>query len=438
MSTNQINKIVVVDWSIICYNNWHRMKSPNYKAQSRLELEEFALAMARSMWEIKNRFEADDLILAIDTKIPWRTGYYQKYYDTHTHYWKNLTKARDWVVSFDNKYWAVTWSETTQLWKYKQLKKDEREQWEVDVQYTKNWMFFEYGKTPQAVLDAYPDQPKHVKECPDWDGLNAIVPGYKKSRPSTWNFETPKAEWKKHCRALAFNMAPCLNARPILVKDAEADDIAAQVCYTYQGHDIVLMTADQDWYQLAMTGPKTSIWDTYKNSWVKYSKEDLQYKLFAKLLGGDDSDDIPGVRMNGGNPMATVQFDPTGTIVKGGKNTIKFLDNALHRHPDPNSLHESFLASQTEDSYTRNFNLIHLAMMPQDIRERIHKALIETQVPTEPEYTISDFNFDDREQRLAERTAITYQLLDKIVRNVNTPDGNVRFSSAPEGSVYGD
>lgn len=425
--------ILTIDWSLYAYKTWFQMKSPNYHAQSELELEEFARNMAKLVYGFKKRFKPDDLILALDDKIPWRTGYYKSQYRQFTNFWKNLHEPQYWVVSFDREYHVCKWHTGTETWVYKKMGKPEWTAFEVETQKGVDWLFLKQGKTPESILEQYPEAHKTVFDHPDWAGIKKIVPGYKGNRANAkWNFETPKSEWKDHVEALAYNLASVVGGRAIKAPLAEADDVASRVARKYSGEDIVFCTADQDWYQLTLTGSRTSIWDTFKRDWVINGPESMKFKLFCKILGGDSSDNIKGCCIDGRAPLPNVDWEKDGKTIKGGKTTEKYLRKVLIEcGNDYTAVHAAFLATQDNESYTRNFNLVQLGQIPADISKQIDH-LLDTVVPEKSEYKLSDFCVDIKQQREIESESFTYREQDRHVRIVN--DNDVRFMPPPRRS----
>ena len=430
-------RTLIVDWSLLSYKQWFRMKSPNYTPKSELEIEEFAINMASEAYKYRVRFRPDKFIFALDARPPWRDTTYNQFYDVSVKYWKSLEEQQHWVVGFDSKYFRCKFHDGPKVWQFEKFNATDKKNWPTESQDQTKWMFFDRGNTPPEVLEAFPESPKTVKETDDWEGLKKIVPTYKGNRQGQkWDFNTSKEDLKKHMRALAFNLAPVVGAMPVEAELTEADDVAAYYAQNNPGEEIILVSADQDWHQLLISNPHVSIWDPYFKHWVTGEKEQISLKLLCKLLGGDTSDNIAGVSISGRNPLSPVQWDESGKTVKGGKNTYKQAMKLMDKFNNDFGLIHKVLMEESEDkSYLRNLMLISFNMLPDHVKWYINHALQGAKVDP-VQYQLTDFGVDITMQREIEMRCKHMMGLDEQGRSFE--NGQVAFVESVQEFDYKD
>ena len=150
---------------------------------------------------------------------------------------------------------------------------------------------------------------KQVVFCFDagYDKRLEIFPDYKKSRRTKTHIlsedeQAARKGVRDQVRELRDNYLPKIGFQNLLWQQGfEADDIIPSVCYNmWKGDKIVIVTTDQDMYQL--------LYDKDICVWNPISKSLLNRRGFAKkygippnkwakvkAIGGCSSDDIPGV-----------------------------------------------------------------------------------------------------------------------------------------------
>jgi 5'-3' exonuclease len=84
-----------------------------------------------------------------------------------------------------------------------------------------------------------------------------------------------------------------------MTKGLEADDIIGRICKSYKNCEIVIVTSDQDMYQLlspttCILKPKTSTYYTKKMFVKEYGIEPKMWKR-VKAIGGCSTDEVKGV-----------------------------------------------------------------------------------------------------------------------------------------------
>lgn len=373
---------VLIDWSTIMYKLWFRMFSANYVAESDLELEEYGRNCALEMLKIQARFKPDDIVFFVDTP-PWRTPYLKNWYLDKIDYWKSMEEKDSWAVQVDGLTHTVHKCARTDTWLQRgPLKNDDV----TDLQLTRSekWLACPAGVPPQEMRDKCPGVvPDHIKDHPDYTALQEVCLGYKGKRVNAkWGAETSKDAWKKFSRNLAYHLAGALGGRVIEIPWAEADDSIHVYIKENSAAQCVLITSDKDAYQNKIGSMFLQIWDLYEDQWVESSEEKLKFHLLCKILGGDSSDDIRGVRKaSTGKPFPLVEWKQDG-IIKSGKGTKTFAEGALEAvGGDYKKLHEMFTAKAGEpaynkkyavdvESYLRNCTLIHFHYMPAELREK--------------------------------------------------------------------
>ena len=116
-------RFMVVDWSVLMYLNWHKMRSPNFESRTGLELAEFARNISAHALYLVERVKPDVLVLAVDAPKNWRSDVYARYYLHNVDFREYREKAGIWVVQFDRKTYLVTYRQDMGKWEFKKLPK---------------------------------------------------------------------------------------------------------------------------------------------------------------------------------------------------------------------------------------------------------------------------------------------------------------------------
>ena len=417
-------KRLIIDCSVIWYRCWHRMKSPNYQAESPIELEEYTKNLAGELYKYVNRFQAEDVVFGIDSK-EWRSAYYNAYYADRVHFWKHREKADHWVMIVDDKHYIIWLDEHTEVWRDKKATADEK--LVLDLTDADTWIFFEGGKTPQYILDTYPTTFKTVQEAPEWEYLQKRYPTYKGGRNGNWPYETTYSEFKAVSREFTINLADTLGARAVFAELAEFDDIAYNYILQDTECTTVLITTDQDLDQLQQYGEKTlKIWNPGSGAnnperWVEMGPRTSTYHLLNKLVGGDDSDKIAGVTLKiekqkgtKKNPVFYHEDKTFGTVSwasdmtpKKGKQTEKFCYKLFENSGyDLGQAHAFLKEHEVDGTYTKNLSLMHLGAAPEVVAANCQKALAETTVYPATYAIDADYCLTTRQLKLIENEAL--------------------------------
>lgn len=392
---------LVIDWSVLMYMNWHKMRAPDYVAETDKELVEFSRNITAHALYLVHRFRPSELILAVDsTEKPstWRAAVYDSYYSKNVEFWKDMEQPHTWVVSFDRKYYRCSQDQQTELWAFDKLGKDEKIEFTLAIETgSPKYIHWPQGNIPAWILEQYPEAPRNIWEHPDGQALRELVPTYKGNRKTQrWDYETTKAEMKQLGANLAHNLAPVLGGRAVECAPAEGDDIAALFCLAEPGTPTILVTIDQDLQQLAIPCSGLQIFNPVKHTWDTPTADQARYKLAAKILGGDPSDNIAGVILKDREPFSPISFNAEG-LVENGKNAEKWLRTTLQGKKcggDYGKLWDLLEAEQEAGTYTRNFELVFLGCIPEAVKA---KALAAIAAPAEAsKYSLADFGVGSR------------------------------------------
>lgn len=368
--------LLVVDWSVICYLNWFKMRTKDYIARSPLELEEYARNLCSYLLYLVERFEPEDLVLAVDAPENWRQGFYDDHYRQFSDFWKNLDDDSTWVVSFDKLFYRVHRDEPTQKWFIDKLRAADVDG--MDLDNTDRWTHFAAGKTPDWIREAYPEAPATVQDHPDWEGLAMIVPRYKGNRAtSRWDFDTPKAEWREYSRAAAFRLAPMFGGRAVMVDGAEGDDVCAVYLQDHREQDAVLVTIDSDLQQLATSCMFLNIWNPRHMDYAELVPDQIKFETLCKILGGDSADNIAGVSLKNKMPFSTVSWETDkARSPKAGKNTVAWLRKALEAAGTAGygGVFDKLEKEADPETLSRNLTLVGLTNIPDQLYAAVSAA----------------------------------------------------------------
>lgn len=352
---------MVIDWSVLMYMNWHKMRSPNFQARTALEFAEFARNIVTHALYLVERVKPDQLVLAVDYPQNWRTEVYSRYYETNVEFFQYLGAGRAWVVQFDRKTYLVKYESTMDKWVYTKLAAKEAEGYKLkDPTEWKKW-----------------DRSDLAGCLQDWPALNHIIPRYKGNRAtSKWDYETTKAEFRSIGANLAFNLAPALGGVAVQVPQAEGDDVCATWIRMSEGWDTVLVTIDTDLHQLLITCPDLAIFDPKNHAWVEKSAELAAFELTRKLLCGDTSDNICGISLRGKSQTL------------GPKTSEKLIED----NGGPDGIWDYLAREADQAPLDRNLELIALNYIPAEIRQAIEDKIQERlDSPETARYSLQDF-----------------------------------------------
>lgn len=402
---------VVIDYSVLCYLNWFKMRARDYVAQSPLEIEEYARNMATHLHYLNEFLTPSEMILAIDSPANWRAPYYESYYKTACDFWRVRTEPSGWIALIDKVFFHVGKDQYTEKWFVDKMKKADADA--LNLTDLSVYTPFLKGDAPAWLVEKFPDAPRRIEDHPDYEGLKLVIPRYKGNRAnSKWDFETPKSEWRELSRNLAYNLAPVFNARAVQVEWAEGDDIVAAFCLADPLIPTVLVSIDSDLRQLCIPCINLQYFNPKKMKFDTPTAEAARFEMLCKLLGGDDSDNIAGVSFPGKAPFSSVSFDDVGGV-KTGKTTVNWVRKILGENGrNYGELYRLLETSSDTPTYWRNLNLIHLGNIPAALKKTLAAAV--AWAPAEPaKYNLAEhFGVIDRVQM-----AVTHQAkMDRVKR----------------------
>jgi len=431
-----MGKKLVIDWSVLMYKCWSVIFKKDYVAHTKtgLEVDEFTYNMGIALYELVERFEPEEVVLALDGTHNWRLDFYAEHYAENVDFWRVLpaqdaegkTVSSYWVAMVDKSLYKIHKNSGLDQWFVDKMKKDAIEGL-PNLEDNNLVTPFLSGKMPQYVLDQYPDAPLDITGVGDGDGLKLVIPTYKGNRKGTkWVAKTPKDEFKKHGRNLAFNLAPLVKGVEIYVEDAEGDDVVARYVERNSNHPepVILVTVDADLRQLFVRNPALVIWDPVKNRFFKETPDRADFKLICKIMGGDTSDNIKGISFpNRGTTFPTVDFNEETGDLKAGKGTVAWIRKII----DPlqaagkaggevwGPVYQAIdKAYEVKDSKTphplkatweRNLGLVFIPNIPDEIIAKIDDKLDNYQ-REEGTLTWEDFGVTEISMRTATNSAV--------------------------------
>lgn len=292
-------RFMVVDWSVLMYMNWHKMKSPNFESRTGLELAEFARNIASHALYLVERVKPDVLVLAVDSAKNWRSDVYARFYLHNVEFKEYREKPGIWAVQFDRKTYLVTFRQDMGKWEFKKLPK--ADVLALELEDPTQWRTWSSCPVEPVEEDPEGEAVRWVQESEDWPHLEPIVPKYKGNRSSSrWDYETPKSEFKVLGANLAHSMAGALGGHAVQVDLAEGDDIVATFVGMVPPEDeVVLVSIDSDLHQLLVDRPDLRIFDPKLHKWIEKTPELALFEVTHKVLTGDTSDNIAGIALAG-------------------------------------------------------------------------------------------------------------------------------------------
>jgi len=370
--------LMVVDWSVLGYINWFKMKARDYIPESNLELVEFTRNIAGHILYLVERFQPAEIIIAMDTlgdASTWRKPYYAGYYKTAVDFFKEYARPHSWFVVVDKTTLHVHQDEMSGKWFVDKPKKAELEG--LNLMAADQFLPFIGGSAPAWLLEQYPDAPKRWEDHPDADGLALAVPTYKGTRNlSGWAFETPKDEWKRALFNVGHTLAPMVGGRAVAVDWAEGDDIVARYALSNSPLPVLIVSHDADLRQVCGWNPGAEIFNPMQHKKTTPTRGEAHLELLCKLVGGDTSDNIPGISLPGRAPFSPVEWDAVGGV-KSGKNTVKWVRETLAACGGNFGAIMDLLEKESDvATFWRNLNLVFFGCIPEGLMAQVDAALV--------------------------------------------------------------
>lgn len=397
---------LIFDHSAIAKNLWFRILSPGYESHTGSEPGDFGYEVACFYYEMVLRFNPCEIIFALDSKPYWRNFYYAHEYGSNSmRIYMHKGEADHFLLDMDKAIYQVKRHDMTGNWEVNKFTINKAQEaglnWECQTEEESDFKLIQLSDiTDQQAKDAVTGQ----------------IPAYKGSRSKAhWKAKTPKEEFNRLLRNIAYTFAPLVGGKVVEVDFAEADDIIHEYTKMEPGNNTILVSFDMDLQQCCKNGMFVHYWNFQKKEWVECNTMDVWYKLFCKVIGGDSSDNVKGcsfVKRAGALPE--VKFK--NGVVDAGKGTAKFIDDCLKQWcvknncdkatPEAfNYVYEMAEKKQDRNTFTRNYNLVNMDRKPDAISQAIREKLqsVKAQVP---EVTLEDYGITQTEAGLIQRNAL--------------------------------
>jgi len=382
--------VVLVDYSVIMHQSWNQIFSDSYDPKCKSEIEEYTRNLTYNIFYISKLFKDSELVLCLDANTNWRHYLVKDYYESRIVLYEDNDpelNRRTFYYPVDDIVYKIEYSEATASWNRGKLRrKVEREDFNIRSQDMIQYKDLE-------VIQSMDLWSKALEHC---------VPYYKGQRKlSSFRGNTPKSTWKRLSRELAPKIASALSIPCITEEYAEGDDIIAIAVEHFMKRDaqeeVVVVSVDQDLYQLKLVHPNLSYYNPRNHEIVSISNESVRYKLWCKILGGDKSDNITGVMLDGSN-IKEVSWTADGAI-KNGISTVNMMEKHINHGDDPVIMYrglDTFIESNNEDStYWKNMMLVYLQNIPDSIKDSVNDKLMNRDkfVPKDT-ISLKDLNMD--------------------------------------------
>lgn len=187
-----------------------------------------------------------------------------------------------------------------------------------------------------------PDRVICLQDSESW--RKQVYPEYKATRAakreqSVVNFNVFFPVLEKFLNAISDSFK---NIPFIKIQNTEADDIIATIVKTHPEWDIINVSSDKDFYQL-FRYPNYRQYDGMKHTFIEGL--DPEKELMVKIITGDTSDNIPGLKRG-----------------VGPKRALKIIEEDLNKWIEDEKLTEA---------YQRNMKLISFNCIPKEIENSI-------------------------------------------------------------------
>jgi hypothetical protein len=271
------------------------MHSPNYVAKSGSEITEFIRNFATNMLYYQELYQPDRTVFLMEQDDIWRDEILTSHYVEHTKAWEYIDLDREEsyfrLFEYDNALYSLVFVPGEDKWV-------KGKKYTVAELKALDWSCFE-----EIELD------RHILQ---------FTPGYKSQRSgSSWAFKTPKDEYKKHANRLAEKFAPVVQGIAVMEPMLEADDLAGILREGCPDDEIIYITSDSDWHQLGIHHD-SKFYNPQQHKFFNLKKDCYLHDFWSKVIGGDKSDNIPGIFIEGrktktGETTAKKLVDEHGT-----------------------------------------------------------------------------------------------------------------------------
>lgn len=389
---------VLVDWSTICYQNWHKIKSPNYEAKTDIEQEEFSRNMAKTIVYYIARFKPTEMVFARDgLGYYWRHKKYTEYYRKHTEWYEEWEEPEHlnpvaYYMEYDYKIYKLEYHEAAKKWiKSRFLTIAQKEV--LALQKTKG----------EVTHTKHEDVPKELHE---------FYLTYKGNRgKDKWDYTTSYSEFKELCSNIAYQLANTVKAKVIFHIAAEADDVAWAYHHKYPDEETIFITTDSDWPQLKretmFSVDTVKLFNPLTMKWYDETMAQTDIALATKIIGGDSGDNIKAIKLKTGKTTmskAKAEEMVLKAHVPGEGNGCKGVYDWLSLNAVPHML-------------KKNYQLIYLANMPKNLKKDLKQLIEQAKIRTDDDFIkIKDYGVD-MEEKLATKALAEQDRGQDIVEN---------------------
>ena len=400
VNMGRCNMNLLLDWSVLCYNAWHRMASPNYEARTDIEIDEFSRNLSGMVLGYVERFKPDELIFALDGANYWRYRAYDNYYAENCEVYMEKVNLEPKVTIVEGRKQKVTQQEIIYYMIYDLKYYSFKYVPEMDKYIQKKLVKVEKEALDER-LESDTGGITVADEIPD--GIKSFIPTYKGNRKLTkWSYETPKKHFQEMSNKIAHSLAKILRAKVVKLEGAEADDIAYVYDKQYAAKTKIFITTDSDWHQLLRKGLFLKFYNPTTNEFVDKSAVQASNELAIKIMSGDSSDNIAAIALK----------DAKATLPAPNKKNKKLNKTELLVQEHGKDIY-TYLEKEADPAMLkRNYQLVYLPNCPKKLQSRIHDVLEESEPVIEGALKLNTFGLKDDDILNIKLEAGEYRKLD--------------------------
>jgi len=282
-------RILLIDHSVVGYKSFWRIFAEEYDGETNDEKYEFTRSYCGLIQYYVELFKPDGVLWALDCNRPdvWRHEVVQDYYLPKTEIFADVMDAdledpntHDRFIGHTDGIYRKVWTGPEGSLHGKQL----------------------YKKDFLAVAEEWDMEARRITDPEVFVKVAAkIIPQYKGGREgSHWPKAAvlDKATFQTTSMKLAAAIAPHFNGKLAKGANLEADDIAQAVVSLYgDKHEIVCVTTDKDWTQLAINNPRVTVFDPNAFEMMNTDSDTVLAEMWVKFMSGDKSDNIKSIRV---------------------------------------------------------------------------------------------------------------------------------------------
>jgi len=257
-------KIAIIDFSMLKHAATHAVKKHQDLNSMDGHLVCITQRCSEILFALQTLHKFDRVVFALDTKPYWRQEEMDAFYRTNTHF----------LEYQDEIYWSGYGAiyQADENGKLKKLKKKEGAEILANGRIRGDFA---------TIAEEFP-LPKYK--------------GHRKPMDLDW-LDCHPVKYFRLMESLPFAYRGLLKGAVVSVEGAEADDIAGILSHraNEKGNEVVLITGDSDWAQLAAYYPNVTFLNPYREqTYTHADREAIVQKTLVKIIGGDSGDGIKG------------------------------------------------------------------------------------------------------------------------------------------------